>query len=347
MIAEAPGTREVRGVPVTYCAAGSAPRYGDPIRLALDLRRLWRDHGPFDLLHLHGVWTAPPLVGVLAASRRGIPTVLCPHGCLDPVALAHRAWKKRLYLATLGRRVLDRVDGFQVHTERERLELPSDLRDRFTATVPVIVDSPRLESNDTLSPDGAGPLRLAMIGRIHPIKGFDRLIPILAEARRSELPFTLTVVGPDEGHREEVERSLGRRGLTERVSFTGLVDHDRLAKILEATDLVLVPSYQESFGLQAAEALLGARPVLVSPEVGVADLVADAGAGWVRPVEVGLWVDTLTIAHRDRAGLAEMGGRGRSMVRDRFGPGPVAKGMIAVYEEVMAMRSAATPGGTP
>ena len=49
-----------------------------------------------DVVIVHSMWTPPVLRACHAALRAGTPLVRVPHGCLNPAALRHSAWKKAL-----------------------------------------------------------------------------------------------------------------------------------------------------------------------------------------------------------------------------------------------------------
>ena len=98
---------------------------------------------------------------------------------------------------------------------------------------------------------------VAFLGRIHPGKGLEYLVPAIAEVRGSEP--ALIVIGPDSGgHRP---RSSGRSsdgGIADRVVFTGMLRGvERLAALADA-DLFCLPSDHENFGIAVMSARRGA-----------------------------------------------------------------------------------------
>ncbi len=65
-----------------------------------------------DVVHVHSNWTFPVWWACHLARKHGIPLVMSPQGCLDPVRLSHSAWKKRL-AGVLDRHYLRRADVVQ------------------------------------------------------------------------------------------------------------------------------------------------------------------------------------------------------------------------------------------
>ena len=107
---------------------------------------------------------------------------------------------------------------------------------------------------------------------------------------------------------------------------------DKAALIAHARALVL-PSYSENFGNVVLEAMAAARPVVVSAEVGVADLVRSNGCGVV--IDGGAEQLGRAIAHvaADLNAADEMGRRGR-IVAARYSWDSVAAQMEALYQSL-------------
>ena len=107
---------------------------------------------------------------------------------------------------------------------------------------------------------------IVFVGRLDPLKGVERLVEALP--RLDNIPgLRLIVIGGDEGSRGEVARL--RRlstdlGVQDKIDFRGTVPQEVLPYFYGATDACVVPSYYESFGLVALEALSCGTPVVAS-----------------------------------------------------------------------------------
>jgi D-inositol-3-phosphate glycosyltransferase len=124
---------------------------------------------------------------------------------------------------------------------------------------------------------------LLFVGRIDPLKGIDRLLramPMLPD-RES---LRLVVIGGDEYSRSEVDKLRGLAaglGIGDSVTFQGLVKHDRLPYYYSAADVCVVPSYYESFGLVALEALACGTPVVASDVGDLKNIIRQGETGFV------------------------------------------------------------------
>jgi len=119
------------------------------------------------------------------------------------------------------------------------------------------------------------------VGRLEPLKGFERLVEALGLLRRSDL--RLLIAGGDTHSRTETEKlrllatDLGVGGCVE---FLGAVSQECLPLYYNAADATVVASYYESFCLVILEALACGTPV-VSTKVGIAPVVLNGANGRV------------------------------------------------------------------
>lgn len=97
---------------------------------------------------------------------------------------------------------------------------------------------------------------------------------------RKQMPATLLMVG-DGPDREDAEREAREAGVGEDVRFLGRLD--TVANLLQATDLFLLPSQTESFGLAALEAMACGAPVVTTTAGGLPELVDDDVSGILEP----------------------------------------------------------------
>lgn len=143
----------------------------------------------------------------------------------------------------------------------------------------------------------SGPVRLVFVGRISPRKGPQVAVAVLEELVRRGVDARLDLVGSVfpgyEWFEQELRDQVARAGLTDRVELTGFVPDvwDALAR----ADVVLVPSVlAEPFGNTAVEAVLAARPVVVSACGGLREAVAGrASAQTAPPGDVIAWADAV------------------------------------------------------
>ena len=122
-------------------------------------------------------------------------------------------------------------------------------------------------------------------GRLEPLKGIDIAIEAVSKLDTHEI-VNLTVVGGDSTSEDivlELKSLAGSLGISERVKFIGSISQSELADYYRAADVLIFPSYYESFGLVALEAMASGIPVVASRVGGLMDLIKNGEAGYLVP----------------------------------------------------------------
>jgi glycosyltransferase involved in cell wall biosynthesis len=175
-----------------------------------------------------------------------------------------------------------------------------------------------------------GPFFL-FLGRLSWKKGLDRLIPALSQAPGA----ALAVAGNDEeGIRPRLERLATDMGVVDRVAFLGPVDDDDKAALLHRAAALVLPSYSENFGNSVLESMAAGRPVVVTPEVGLAGAVREAGAGIIVDGDPARLGSALRDLLADPEWADALGRRGAEEAARLFGWAAVAAEMEQVYREI-------------
>ena len=249
-----------------------------------------REQLRYEILHSH-YWLSVA-AGDGLAGRWGVPHLAMFH-TLGEVKLRARASEREpAERLETERRMVHAVDRIVAATEHERQLLRHIYRvhsDRI-AVIPLGVDLDQFRPRDQTAARAAiglpGDERVLLaVGRIEPLKGFDILIRALAEMTERER-VTLLVIGGDERAAPELARLRAvaeEVGVIERVRFLGAVPHDDLPAYYNAADIMVVPSFYESFGLVALEAMASGVPVVASRVGGLTSTVADGRTGYLIP----------------------------------------------------------------
>lgn len=231
----------------------------------------------YDLIHSH-YWLSG-WIGRHAQNLWRVPHAITFHttGMAKRVACAEeREPLLRLKEERLLARTSDRVI-VSSDRDRELIERYCGAAHEKIGIVPCGVDLSRfhpIERERARRATGLGDARSVVlyVGRFAPIKGLERLVAAAAHLRWHQ-GLRLVIIGGDGGGiRADMGRLVKAAGLTDVVSFVGRVDHDLLPLHYSAADVLVLPSYYESFGLVALEALACGTPVVAS-RVGAMDAI--------------------------------------------------------------------------
>jgi D-inositol-3-phosphate glycosyltransferase len=136
---------------------------------------------------------------------------------------------------------------------------------------------------------------ILFVGRIEPLKGVDKIIHAIAELQKSDVlskcPHYLIIIGGDaDGNSLEINKEMGRLknlckelNVENLVLFLGKKDQESLPYYYSAAEVVVVPSYYESFGMVALEAMACGTPVIATQVGGLPFLVKDGITGFIVP----------------------------------------------------------------
>jgi D-inositol-3-phosphate glycosyltransferase len=251
-----------------------------------------RPEGWYDLVHSH-YWLSGQ-VGWLAADRWRVPLVHTMHTMarVKNSRLAHGDTPEPPGREIGEAQVVEAADRLVANTAGEAGEL-IDLYGAEPDKVAVVAPGVDLELFTVGDRAAARALVglpqdahvLLFVGRIQPLKAPDVLLNAAADllARRPELrhQVVVAVVGGPSGSGLGKPRALQelahQLGIGAQVRFVPPVDRATLALWYRAADLVTVPSYSESFGLVAVEALACGTPVVAAEVGGLPFAVGDAG----------------------------------------------------------------------
>jgi N-acetyl-alpha-D-glucosaminyl L-malate synthase BshA len=118
------------------------------------------------------------------------------------------------------------------------------------------------------------------ISNFRPVKRVADVIKVFEKVTQ-KLNARLVMIGdgPDAGAARKLAQDLG---VLDRVKFTGVLDG--VADLLQAANLLLLPSQTESFGLVALEAMASGVPVVASDVGGLPEVVEHGVTGFLAPV---------------------------------------------------------------
>lgn len=316
----------------------------------------------FDLVHITGVWNFPVIVAAFWAKFYKKPYVISPRGSLMKEPLKKKSsFIKKLFIFLFIRRDLKNATAIHFTAEKEKEEyLRVGLSLKKAIIIPNGID---LGTSDVQKLNfrekfgiAADKKIILFLSRLNWKKGLDTLIPAFAEVIKKEPKAVLVLAGPDENnYRKEVLKiidSINKRTSdvqkieirtsqvlrtcdVPNIIFTGmLLGDDKIVAYYES-DVFVLPSYSENFGMAVVEAMVAELPVVITKGVGISKEVEKATAGIIIEKDANqLTLAILKILNNPDL-AKKMGEAGRKLVEAEFSSEKVAEKWVKEYNKLL------------
>lgn len=284
-----------------------------------------------DILHNHSLWMMPNIYPAQAVSRTACRLVVSPRGTVSPTALRRSRTVKFAAWHLLGqKKLMQQAACFHATAEHEYRDIRGLGFRQPVAVIPNGIAVPAERS-----PRSRSLRRLLYVGRLHPIKGLEVLLLAWERVARDFPEWELHLVGPDEGHYEKKLKALIAARFIPRVILAGPVQGSGLDDVYWGSDLFVLPSKSENFGMAVAEALAHGLPAVVSRGAPWSGLEQEGCGWWVE-----LSIDGVAQALREALRLNDaertgMGRKGRAWMKRDFGWDKIGGMMKQTYEWVL------------
>lgn len=298
---------------------------------SFDIVRALADAGrSADIVHNHSLWSGSNMAAGLTTRQGRALLVTSPRGTLSPEARARSALKKWLFKPlqwpAVTRAVLLHATSRMEYEDIRRIRIRQPV-----AIIPNGIDVPeRIESKAGEAERTCS--RLLFLGRLHPIKGIELLLDAWRELQHRHPRWELVVAGGGENSYVQGLHTMARRLGLARVSFPGPVFGPNKEHLYRASDLFVLPTKTENFGMAVAEALAQGLPVVTTRRAPWPGLVDNRCGWWIERTPRDL-VEALDKAMSLEAGeLEQMGLRGRQWMIAEYDWRAIARNMKSVYE---------------
>jgi glycosyltransferase involved in cell wall biosynthesis len=330
---------------------------------------LRREVVSFDIIYILALWNYPVAATAYLCRKFGKPYVISPRGLLYPNTFSSKVWKKLPYYVLIAKKDLKSAAAIHYTSEDEAekchraFNLPS---------MPIVIPNGielsehyGLRSKNGLKkhyPHIDGKKVIIFLGRISWKKGLDILIKAYGLLLQQRKDVHLLIVGTDdEGYGSKIKRLITNEGLeyldldynnknlakplyssksiqefkSVQVTFTGMLEGKQKLEVLSCSDVFVLPSYSENFGMAVIEAMACGVPVVISNNVGIYRDVEGYRAGIVAENDPKSLCEGIRILLDNETLREEIARNGNRLVRDRYDINKVAEMMIKAYEEIL------------
>lgn len=237
----------------------------------------------YDIIHIHSVFCYTTFIACKLARKNNIPYIIRTIGQLIPWCLNYKKLKKKIYLKLFEKRNLIKADAIHFTTNYEK-DNTSNLFYKNSFILPLGTTSiPNVSNKQFLNmfPQFKNKKIILFLSRIHPVKGLDILLASVKELLSCNKDLILVIAGT--GKKQYLNKLKKKASLisNKQIFFIGFVDGMAKNALFSNSNMFILPSYSENFGIVVIEALSAGLPVAISDKVGIADDVRKANAGIV------------------------------------------------------------------
>jgi glycosyltransferase involved in cell wall biosynthesis len=283
----------------------------------------------FKIKIIHAHWWIPSgLVGVLVSSLLNKPLIITTHGSdirLIPnskfsIFLAKFVFKKAEYITV--------VSNFL----KERLVSELSLPAAKILVIPMPANPVKIKIIPLPEPK---PKKLILcVARYTGQKKLEILLESLSLLKKDDLDFEAAFIG--EGpEREKLVKKIEDFSLKEEVKLMKLMSQEELNRYYNLSDVVVLPSVNEGFGLVLVEAALCKKPVIGTNSGGIPDIIQDGVTGLLVPPE-----DSKALASAIKNVLkngdlaSRLSQSAYQQAWNKFSPQAITKRFLEVYDEL-------------
>lgn len=304
----------------------------------------WQHLHQYDVIDNHYLFSYTPTCAAAIARHRKIPYTVRTMGQLTPWALAQSQRKKQIYAALIERHNLNCAAAIHCTAEAEAEDVRNFGIQTPTLTLPLGVTLP------SLHPDAKVRLRqqynlpsdipiVLYLSRLHYKKRPDLLLKSLAALKAKGVDFHAILAGPgDADYLEQLQHLTTSLGVAAQVSFPGLVIGQEKDLLLQGSDLFVLPSFSENFGIAVAEAMISGLPVVITPGIQIAADIKAANAGLVVKGELETLTEAIFQLLTSSSRRYELSHNGQQFAKEHYSWTAVAQDLISAYEVIMKQK---------
>ena len=297
----------------------------------------------FDIVHIHYVFLYPTFIAAYWCRKFKVPYILNPFGALDPDMIKLKGCiKKMFYIKLFEQKNIKNASVIHVHSALEK--------ERFLSMgfrVPIVVippgislleieDQTRRKKLEKQYPRLKNKRVILFLSRIHFKKGLDLLGMAFKKVIEKKKDVCLVIAGSGEkDYVRKVKHFYKKLNITKNVIFTNmLLGKDKLSAFYDS-DIFILPSYGENFGLAVLEAMACKLPVVITNRVGLYPDIEEYKAGIVTGCDQEEIAQAILDLLDKKDLRKSMGENGRRLVENRFIQDNIVDQMIGIYKGIL------------
>lgn len=292
--------------------------------------RAYKVSKKFDIQIIHAHWWVPSgLIGCFVSYLLNKPLLITMHGT------DVRIITKSKLSSFLARIVFRKASYITVVSDFLKKKLVSllDLPKEKVLVIPMPVNTEKIKAFPV--EENKDRKVILCVARYTKQKKLDVLLEALSLLKDWNMDFEAILIG--EGpEKDELLRRIEALSMGERIKLPGFMSQEELNKYYNLSDVVVLPSMDEGFGLVLVEAGLCKKPVIGARSGGITDIIEDGVSGFLVPPE-----DKLALAEALKRILSDnklatrLGQNAYEQAWKKFSPQAITERFSTIYEKLL------------
>jgi glycosyltransferase involved in cell wall biosynthesis len=285
------------------------------------------------LFHNHGMWQLNAVYPGFLAIKYRIPYIVSPRGTFSNIAFKSGSILKFPFWKFIQKPSFKSVSIFHATSYSEYLDIRRMGFKQPVAIIPNGIDIPQIEKKF----NHKNKRTLLYLGRIHKIKGLENLIEAWGQIQELFPDWQLKIIGDDKGYHGSTGYKSKLLSLTKAKNIKNIHFSDAIYGIekwreYSDSEIYILPSFSENFGITIAEAMSCGTPVIASDNTPW-ESVNNKGAGiCVSSNVTSLKNALISLMSMDSFELQKMGAKGKIWMKDEFSWEKISKDMLELYD---------------
>lgn len=284
------------------------------------------------VFHVNCCWLPMSARTAMWAKREGYKVVYTPHGMLEPWIMKRHYWTKKLPATLLfQRRGIKVADVLHATADSERDNLMHLGWNRHISVIPNCVQVEKIQMKTSWKRNK----NILFLSRVHVKKGLNFLIEAVAKLKDELQGYRINIAGEgEEAYIAELKGQAKHLGVADMIHFIGGVYGDRKWELFRESDLFVLPTHSENFGIVVAEALASGTPVVTTKGTPWQEL-NECHCGWWTEIGTSGTEEALCQFLRcTDKDLELMGRNGRRLIEENYSTVRVAADMVELYRNL-------------
>ncbi|MGY6648123.1 glycosyltransferase [Wenyingzhuangia sp. IMCC45574] len=325
---------EIKGVEVKFFESNSLTPFQNTRvkKLKVEYLSFLKKECP-NLVHINGLWNYENSLFQKSAEELGIKVIISPHGMLEPYILNRNPLKKKLALLLYQNKSLKKAVALHATADTELKQIKKLGYNNESIIIPNGIEThtlPKKKWDNKLETT----VKFLFLSRIHPKKGIDLLIKAVSMIEDTRIKVTIAGNG-EHSYIEELKNLSVEYNVSDKFDFVGAVYGDKKWKLYCDSDVFVLPTHSENFGIVVAEALCIGIPVITTKGTPWSELDSEKCGWWVDLSLTNLVSSLKQALDLEYDDIKKMGENGINLIENKYTIQTVAKDMFRFYERCL------------